>query len=129
MINDVIEGMIRLMIACLYLEEINISGCSLISDNSIIALAQSPSPVKKLKITNCKLLSDHGISHLSSKKHSLIELNLSGCELITEEGVLSFLSNTENLKELWLQGCLSHEEYSRICDSKEIKNKNIVIWD
>ncbi|XP_066505027.1 F-box and leucine-rich repeat protein 13 isoform X2 [Hoplias malabaricus] len=84
------------------LQELNLSNCPHISDQSIMRLTQRCSKLNYLSLCYCENLTDEGFKWLGSCS-SLVTLDITGCN-IQDQG-LAALSVNQSLRKLIAAGC------------------------
>jgi Leucine Rich repeat len=88
-----------------HIDHVNLSGCTLITDTGLQALAQHCTGLTKLYLAGCRLITDTGLQALAQHCTGLKELYLAGCRLITDTGLQALAQHCTGLKELNLAGC------------------------
>ncbi|MFA5074852.1 MAG: hypothetical protein WC436_02000 [Candidatus Babeliales bacterium] len=86
------------------LEEIDISGCTEISDTGLRAVGQFCQALQKINISNCHSITDNGILWIASDCRALNTINLSHCS-ITDIGLTALRQIAPNIKTLNLSNC------------------------
>ena len=84
------------------LTNIDLTGCSKITDNGLLHLSKVIN-LTNLNLSECYDITDAGLKHLSVLK-KLTNLNLSLCDKITDEALI-YVSNLINLTHLDLSRC------------------------
>src|SRR5262249_4325156 len=85
--------------------QFNLFGCSQVSDESILFIAQNCPQLKKLWLSECTRVSDASLSLIAKTCPLLEVLDLANCEKITDASVSLITQNCQHLKMLDLEGC------------------------
>lgn len=89
-----------------YLTELNLSGCSLVTDVGVVALAKHALVLKCLNLSRTQV-TDYGLISLADGVCAkiLTELQLSYCKGVTDEGIDAVSNNCPKLSILIFHGC------------------------
>lgn len=90
----------------LRLTHLNISNCSLLSDNALNALGTYCKSLKAINMNNTRI-TDTGIFNLlnSNVSNTIEEIHISNCKLLTDESIECILMKTKCLKNLLFHSC------------------------
>jgi len=94
-----------------HIDHVNLSGCSLITDTGLQALAQHCTGLTELDLSSCALITDAVLRVLAQHCSGLTSLNLDRCRLITDAGLQALAQRCTGLTSLNLEWC------SRITDA------------
>ena len=75
-----------------YLEVMDLSHCSLITDVGVSALAHGCGQLHTIHLTGCEHVTDIGVSALAHGCGQLHTIDLRGCVIVTDIGVSAFSS-------------------------------------
>lgn len=97
-------------ISCPYLEDLNLSNCSQITDKSLTLIARHCKHLKKLNLNRCDLISSSAIEELASgcKKLKIINLSrplLNPKRQISDESLSALVVANPEIMELRLRNC------------------------
>ncbi|GJS95124.1 leucine-rich repeat, cysteine-containing subtype protein [Tanacetum coccineum] len=97
-------GVDSIVRSCKNLQELDLSGCLSITDESLKAIGESNS-LLILNLSDC-LITDMGLEYLADGNlmNSLTGLDLSGCDRISDDGIC-YLNEFDNLTDLSLSRC------------------------
>merc|ERR1711871_1793716 len=84
---------------CPYIEKLNFDGCTLLTDNSIDAIAKECELLRSLNVANCVKMSDLSLAPLCESCKCLREITLSRCPLVTDNTVMA-IAQFSNYLEL-----------------------------
>ncbi len=91
---------------CRYLREIDLTGCSLLSDASCDAIGSTCKELQRLSLESCLKISDAGVNDIARNCMALTALNLKKCQLVTDESLTAIGEACQHLRELtlgWMQ--------------------------
>ena len=71
---------------CRYLRELDLTGCSALTDAACEALGKSCKDLQRLSIAGCSKITDEGVSDIArSMGNSLTALNLNRCQYVCDD--------------------------------------------
>lgn len=79
------------------LEDIELSGCPLLTDASLTTIADSCTKLRRIRLMSMHQFSDQGITALVSTNHVLEEIWLSNCTLLTGASLIAIAENCRKL--------------------------------
>ena len=89
---------------CIRLERLTLSGCSLLTDSSLITVFSACPGLVAVDLSGVTEVTDASIKALASTTVKLQGINLSRCKLITDEGVLAVARSAPMLRRIKLHG-------------------------
>ncbi|GAM20836.1 hypothetical protein SAMD00019534_040110 [Acytostelium subglobosum LB1] len=89
------------------LQNLNLSGCLAIKDDTIINIAQLNLPLLSISLKQCINITDRAIIQLTQHSHRLQSINLSGCTNIGDASIYAITSTCLGLRELNLNKCVN----------------------
>jgi hypothetical protein len=98
------DGIRNLVTHCTGIQNISISRCKRLTDKSLCNLADFLW-VEELDISNNSKITDEGIDVVSMEFTGLLKLNVSDCDKLTNRAIVSLGRHCRNLKELQAVGC------------------------
>ncbi|KAJ3080010.1 hypothetical protein HK102_003374 [Quaeritorhiza haematococci] len=90
---------------CPDLHTVILEGCTAITDDSIVKLAQCGTEIEKLDCSFCPQITDLSMRALAMHSRALKVLVMSGCDLISPDGVQAIARGCPTLEEVVLHGC------------------------
>lgn len=87
-----------------HLRFLNLSECSLITDDGMINLCRPQSPLEYLNLNGCRNISDVTMTHLSTHCPHLRDLSIARCQRVTDFGLLA-LADIQTIKFIDVDGC------------------------
>jgi F-box and leucine-rich repeat protein GRR1 len=104
------EVVSMLALSCPKLEDLNLSGCTQVTDQSLCLVANHCSKLQKLNLNRCDLVSSTTVYELAKGCTELVILNLSRPLLsqqtvIVDDSILALVQRTPKLMELRLRNC------------------------
>jgi hypothetical protein len=115
------KGINNIAIKLLALKKLDLTD-SLLTDISLIKIAQNLFNLQYLDLTWCRLITDESIIKIAEKLTNLQYLNLSHNQLITEESIFKISENLINLRELNLSYCDKVSDESLISISENLNH-------
>ena len=101
------------------LEDIDLSFCFKLTDNSIKSIATTnKTRLKVLNISWCQNITDKGVAYLGQSCTHLVRLDVSWCNKLTHLGIQALVSNCQRLKIIDIRYC-----YLVSCDKLSISSK------
>ena len=94
--------------SCKQIETLDVSYCSMITDDEIKILSESCRGLRRINLRECKLVSDVGLTFLSQGCPDLLEINLRRSEMpfrITDVALLQLGQGCQSLVSINLHGC------------------------
>ena len=70
-----------------HLQTLDISRCRKVTDNGLNILAKNCLNLKRLDLEECSRITDSSLHHLALSCHRLSHLNIGFCDLVSDEGV------------------------------------------
>lgn len=100
--------LLNICLNCSQLVYLNLSGLNqILNDDLIILLSESVNNLKELDVKGCTQLTDISICALVSKCRYIEILVLAGISSLTDKCIFSIANNLQlSLKEIYLSGCL-----------------------
>ncbi|TPX64318.1 hypothetical protein SpCBS45565_g05964 [Spizellomyces sp. 'palustris'] len=93
-------------IHCPVLESVVLDGCTAVTDDAIVKLAQScGSTLRRLDVSFVPSVTDVALHALARYADAMEDLTLAGCDRITPEGVQVVARSCDKLQTLVLHGC------------------------
>lgn len=89
---------------CHRLERLDLSHCLLVTDEGILALANSLPLLQLLAVSHCPTITEEGISAIAKGCKKLLFLDMSYCHLITDRGLTAVLKSCRVLRYLDVTG-------------------------
>ncbi len=87
-----------------HVEEINLEGCSYITDNGIRYLATYKN-LRSINLEGCSLITDIGLKWIADRCPKIHSINLNGCYHITDDGLSALAQSCKHIKDIHLNGC------------------------
>lgn len=103
--STVNDDMVLRMTACSKLERLTLSGCSQLSDTSLIPLLERNKGILSVDMTNLDSVTDKSLVSLATNCPKLQGLYASGCKNLTDVAIDSLAHNCPSLKRMKLNGC------------------------
>jgi len=109
------------------LQTLNLSGCSNITDPSVMEVARRCSNLQTLNLEWCTNITDASVMEVARRCSNLQTLNLTCCSNITDASVMEVARRCSNLQTLTLYGCsnitdTSVMEVARRCSNLQSLN-------
>jgi hypothetical protein len=110
-LNDTL--LITIVENCVELSSINLTYCSRLSDNSILALTKCcKDSLTSCNFSYCDLISDFAVCQLIEHCRSLTSLILTSCIQITDYTIIKLSESNDQLRCLGISGCVEITEAS-----------------
>ena len=103
-LTDAIIDQVMLRPEAAELKSVNLRGCKLLTDVSIVPLAGSCPLLKSVNLWRCKLLTDVSVGALAGSCPLLESVNLTFCKLLTDASIVAFAGSCPLLKSVDLGG-------------------------
>jgi len=85
------------------LEQLNVSKCTRLSDDALLAVASSCARLQELRLYNCPGITDAAVQQLGRAGGTLRVLDASSCERVSDEGLVGMAANCPHLHTLCLE--------------------------
>lgn len=92
-------SLICLSMECPKLQTLDLFGCSELSDTGLISIAESCSSLTSINLGWCSKISDRGIMALAAAC-SLEDLDIGGCPSLTDKAIISIFESSSQLQRL-----------------------------
>ncbi|XP_046395201.1 protein AMN1 homolog isoform X2 [Ischnura elegans] len=124
--DEVIESVAR---NCIHLSQLDIAGCTSLTDKSLVAIADGSPKLMSLNISRSQI-TDSGLASLSQgrSQHSLVELLVNECLGVTEKGVESILVSCSCMKYFLFHGCPVSEQVEQYLDLSPQHKMRQISW-
>lgn len=87
------------------LKELEVSGCSLLTDASLSAISNCGAHLRKLSLKSCRKMTDACLESIVSSCYNMREIDMSYCALITHASVSVMFQRCKSLVAISAHGC------------------------